>query len=57
MGKDYYSELSVSRSATDDELKKSYRKLAMKWHPDKVKSPNYSVIARICRDLIENGYQ
>ncbi|GAX73987.1 hypothetical protein CEUSTIGMA_g1437.t1 [Chlamydomonas eustigma] len=35
MGRDYYSELNVSNSATDDELKKSYRKLAMKWHPDK----------------------
>ncbi len=35
MGRDFYSVLGVSKSAGDDELKKAYRKLAMKWHPDK----------------------
>ncbi|KAJ9566745.1 hypothetical protein OSB04_002711 [Centaurea solstitialis] len=35
MGEDYYSILNVDRTATDDDLKKAYRKLAMKWHPDK----------------------
>src|SRR6267378_1596935 len=33
--RDYYEVLGVNRDATEEDLKKSYRRLAMKWHPDR----------------------
>ena len=36
---DYYEVLSVSRNAGGDEIKKSFRKLAMEYHPDRNKQP------------------
>lgn len=34
MSEDFYKILGVKRKAAQDEIKKAYRKLARKWHPD-----------------------
>ena len=49
--KDYYDVLGVSKAASKDELKKSYRKLAMKYHPDR--NPDDSEASEKFKELSE----
>ncbi|CAL0313487.1 unnamed protein product [Lupinus luteus] len=55
MGVDYYKILQVDKNANDEDLKKSYRKLAMKWHPDK--NPNNKKDAETKFKQISEAYE
>ncbi|XP_073129406.1 uncharacterized protein [Henckelia pumila] len=55
MGVDYYNILKVEKGATEEDVKKSYRRLAMKWHPDK--NPNNKKEAEAKFKQISEAYE
>ena len=54
MAEDYYNILGVNKKASADEIKKAYRKLAVKWHPDK--NPNNKAAAEEKFKKISEAY-
>ena len=51
VNKDYYSILGVTHNSTDEEIKKKYRKIAIKYHPDK--NPNNNQAANKFKEAAE----
>ncbi|KAK4476261.1 hypothetical protein MN116_001467 [Schistosoma mekongi] len=55
--KDYYEILGVSRTATDEEIKKAFKLLALKFHPDKNRAPGaaeaFKKIRKACEVLTD----
>ncbi len=49
--RDYYNVLGVPRDATQDDIKRAYRKLARRWHPDK--NPGRDEVVQRFRDITE----
>ncbi|XP_031478793.1 uncharacterized protein LOC116249714 [Nymphaea colorata] len=55
MGVDYYNVLQVEKEANEEDVKKAYRRLAMKWHPDK--NPNNKNEAETKFKQISEAYE
>lgn len=51
--RDYYHVLGVSRSASQDEIKKAYRRLALQWHPDRNQGDKQKESERRFREIAE----
>lgn len=55
MSDDYYEILGVPRTATEDDIRKGYRRQALRWHPDK--NPNNKEAAEERFKLVSEAYE
>jgi len=55
MAKDFYKILGLSKDASQDAIKKAYRKLARKWHPDLLPQAGQEMASRSKRRQPEGG--
>ena len=55
MRKDYYATLGVAKNASDEDIKKAYRKLAMKYHPDR--NPDDTAKAEEAFKAVKEAYE
>jgi len=53
---DYYEVLGIPRGSSEDEVKKAYRKMALKWHPDKNTGENKDLADKKFKEISE-AYQ
>src|ERR1051326_3145163 len=51
--RDYYEVLGVARSASDDDIKKAYRRLALQYHPDRNKDPEATERFKECTEAYQ----
>ncbi|MBI3894151.1 MAG: DnaJ domain-containing protein, partial [Candidatus Wallbacteria bacterium] len=51
--RDYYEVLGVARNAGDDDIKKAFRKLAMKYHPDRAAAGDHKHSEEMFKELNE----
>jgi DnaJ family protein C protein 17 len=59
---DFYALLDLSPSATDSEIRRGYRKTALKYHPDKIANPTPADIEKfhllqIANDVLSTGWR
>lgn len=57
MSTDYYKALGVERSASDEEIKKAFRKLSMECHPDRIKDDAHRPAATVKFQQISEAYE